>query len=73
MRLKYLILSTVFQLLSTILRLKKWITQAPELSKYDYEDSINNIPKQNEYELRVMRKKHENELGDNKNYNKNVI
>lgn len=52
---------------------KNELSQALELSKCDYEDSINNVLKQNEYEIRVIRKKHENELDDQKSYYKSVI
>ena len=52
---------------------KSELAQALELSKCDYEESIANALKQNEYEVRSLRKKHENEVDDQKTYYKNVI
>jgi chromosome segregation ATPase len=52
---------------------KNDLTQALEISKCDYEESISNILKQNEFESRNLRKKHENEIDDQKNYYKNII
>lgn len=52
---------------------KSELAQALETSKYEYEDSINNVLKQNEFEIRNIRKKHENELDEQKSYYKGVI
>ena len=52
---------------------KSELAQALEMSKCDYEESISNALKQNEYEIRSLRKKHDNEIDDQKIYYKNII